>query len=123
MFIWIALVLGILIATASLWFVISPRRWIELVQRAIATSLVHIIAARLVFGVVLLVAAPDSAEPLFYQVLGWAAIASAPLIPVVGLQRIHRITAWAANQPPTMVRALALIGVTMGGAIAWGAIG
>jgi hypothetical protein len=119
--IWIAFALGIAITLMGALLAVAPDRLIGLAQRASASSLWPIVALRSATGILLLTAAPDSRAPLAFEIFGALSLASALVLPVIGLVRVQEMLIRLARRPHRLLRVHSLPVLGFGLAIAWGA--
>ena len=110
-------VFGVLIAMLGLVGVAAPQKLIAIVQKVWTPhpGLYLAISLRLLLGVALLVAAPESAAPRALWVLGWLAVAAAVAIPCLGFSRTLRFIGWWTHRPPALIRAWSLAALVFGG--------
>ena len=78
------------------------------------TRLYGAAAVRLVFGTLLIVAAPETRMPAVVQALGVLTIATAVAVPLVGLARLHAFVRWTLERPPLVLRLGSLVGAALG---------
>ncbi len=74
-----------------------------------------VVALRLCFGVILVVAAPECRYPTAGRVLGVISIVAAMLVPVLGLERVRALVDWWAARPPLLIRCWACAAIAFGG--------
>jgi len=111
---------GLIVAALGVAGVVSPARLLDVVGRAQTTFGLYAIAGlRLVLGGALLLAAPGSRAPLFLTVLGWFALVSGVLTPVVGLRGFRAVLDWWRARPDWGVRLWALLVIAFGTSLVW----
>ena len=120
----IVLVLGVTICVFSVWGAYAPEKLIKLVAGVAdhAWGLYFAVLLRLVLGLALILAAPDSRFPLVFQALGWLAIAAAVALAVMGQQGIRRLVAWFARFSAAIIRVWLLVGMAFGGFLVFGVL-
>ena len=98
----LAAALGVLMMLVSLWVAARPAQ-LQAVGREVLDSRLRYVAAlvRLLFGVVLLAAAPVSRYPLVFEVLGWLFVLGGLLLVVFPpnliawfINLVERVPAW-----------------------------
>ena len=116
---------GILIGLACVIGFYSPIRIIEWVISLWKRKFVFCIAVgiRLVFGVLFIIAAPETRSPLFFQFFGYLMIAAALLLSVLGRGRISRLLDSLKHLPPILFRLWLCAGIIFGIFIVYGVIG
>lgn len=111
---------GLSIAALGIAGALSPRHLLQLVTRVQAELGLYFIAGlRFLMGVALLLAAPASRTPLYLQVLGGLALASAVVTPFVGPRRFHAIVQWWRVRPAWVVRVWSLLVLVFGLSLVW----
>jgi hypothetical protein len=112
--------LGVLIVLMGAWGVLAPARTTDLVNRFGSKGGLWFAAGiRLVLGLALWFAAPQSRAPLLLQVLGVVAIVAAVVIPLMGLDRFKALVDWWSKLSPGAQRLWSLVAVAFGAAILW----
>lgn len=71
-------------------------------------------ALRFAIGIVLVLAAPDCHFTEAVRMLGFVAIASGLLIPLLGTVRINRLFDWVGGRSDGTVRAWAMVAILLG---------
>jgi hypothetical protein len=112
----LVVIFGALIAALGAAGVASPRVLIGFVDSAWRSprGIYGIVAARLVLGVVLVVAAPDCRFPEIVRVLGILSLVSAVLLPLLGRERLRPMIEWWISRPGGFIRAWSLVAVAFG---------
>jgi hypothetical protein len=98
---------GVLVTALGAVGLARPVALISLVERPWQTraGLLLAVAVRVVLGVALLVAAPDSRFPATLRALGGLSLLAAVALPLVGFERLRRFVQWWAERPSGFVRA------------------
>ena len=73
------------------------------------------VIVRILLGVLLIIAAPETRFPVVFKTLGWLSIIAAIVIPFIGRTRLNRFMNWFTNLSPTLVRLWLLFGIVFGG--------
>lgn len=111
---------GLFMVLVGAWGVLAPSRLTELVQRfATKSGLLVAVAVRLLLGLVLWFAAPESRAPLLLQMLAVLAVLAAVVLPFVGVDRYKAIIDWWTKLSPTKQRLWSLLAVLFGASILW----
>jgi len=120
----VALAFGIAVCAVSVWGLSAPRKMWKLLNAVMdkswgiwATAL-----GRLIFGTVLIIAAPVSRYPQFFTVLGWLAIAAAVIIILMGRDRLRSFVAWFERLSSTTTRVWLLFALAFGAFLIYGII-
>lgn len=112
--------LGVLIVLMGAWGVLAPARITDFVHRfASRGGMWSAAAVRVVVGLALWFAAPQSRAPLLLQVLGVIAIVAAVVIPLLGVARFSALIGWWSKLSPSGKRAWSLLSVAFGAIILW----
>ena len=112
--------LGVFIVLMGIWGVLAPARITDFVSRFSSKGGLWFAAGiRLVLGLALWFAAPQSRAPLLLQVLGAVAIIAAVVIPLMGADRFKALVDWWAKLPPGAQRVWSLAAVAFGAVILW----
>jgi hypothetical protein len=80
------------------------------------------IVLRLVLGAALVIAAPESRFPLFFEILGGIAIVAAVALLLMGRERLRKFVAWFERMPPAMIRVWLLFGIAFGAFLVYGIV-
>ena len=107
---------GLLIATACVWGFAIPRHMIDTIIRFFnrPSGLWLAIGVRVVFGVLFILAAPETRYPTFFQVIGYLMLVAAAVIPIIGKERLTRFLTWCTQVPILVVRVWLLLGFAFG---------
>lgn len=118
----IVFVFGVIICLLSLWGVFCPDRLIKLVKDVMHEGWGMYIAvfARLLLGVSLIFAAPDSRFPITFEILGWLTLVAALVLLFVGRDRISALIAWFERCSILFIRLWVVFGVVFGGFLIYG---
>jgi len=81
------------------------------------------VIVRLMLGVALIVAAPESLYPMAFLIVGWIAIVAAAAVAFIGRERLRRITDWFLERfTPPIIRLWLLIAMAFGGFLVYGVL-
>lgn len=118
----IVLVLGITVCAFAAWGVYAPKKLMKLVAGVAGHDwgIFFAVIVRLVLGLALIIAAPDSRFPLVFQGLGWIAIVAAVALAFMGRQGIRKLVAWVERFSPVILRFWLLLGMAFGGFLIYG---
>ena len=118
----IVLILGITVCVLAAWGVYAPEKLVKLVAGAMNQEwgIYLAVLVRLLLGLALIIAAPDSRFPLIFQALGWIAIVAAAVLAFMGRERIRRLVAWFERFSPPIIRVWLLFGMAFGGFLIFG---
>jgi hypothetical protein len=101
----LAALFGLLIGALGLVGMIQPERLIRFARAWQTTGGLYVAAAlRIILGLLLFVAAPDSRLPGILRVLGVVIFISGLATPFFGLERFHRLLEWWASRSPAFKR-------------------
>ena len=111
----VALLIGLAIAAQGILGIVAPDVFLRAL-RSIQTPPVIYLAAviRVVFGVVLLRAAPASRAPRILRVLGFVIVIGGLLTPFIGVRIGHAILDWWSAGGPPLVRVWAGVSLALG---------
>ena len=117
---WIVILMGGLICAGGLVILVSPDT-IKRVMRSIMDRPFMVPAAgfRIVFGILFLIAAPETHAPRYVQVLGVLFIIAGLLLLVIGRDRIIRLIELISAWPDPAMRAFSLVAFAFGASIVW----
>jgi hypothetical protein len=111
---------GLFVAVLGIAGVLSPRRLLARVTRAQSQMGLYSIAAlRLLVGVALWLAAPDSRASSYLQLVGVLALVSGALTPFFGVRRFEAILGWWRKRSPWVVRLWSSLLVLFGLSLVW----
>ena len=108
---------GVLITALGVTGMVSPSWLIAFVARWQSRSGLYWVAGiRVVMGTALMLAAPNSRAPVFFQVFGAVAVLAGIATPFFGLRRFEALLDWWRELPPAMGRswcaAVGLVGLS-----------
>lgn len=112
----LVILFGGLLLVAGTVGLLLPAKLTAVVEAIVAhpAGIYFAVLIRLLLGAVLIIAAPQSAFPLTFEVLGWIIIVAAIIIALMGRARIKQLTAWWAQRSITSIRLMFLFGVLIG---------
>jgi membrane-bound ClpP family serine protease len=111
---------GLSIAAVGVVGVVAPGRLLDLVARAQSWLGIGVIAAiRLLLGVVLLFAAPESHAPRYLQILGVVSLVSGAVTPFAGVRTFAGVLAWWRRRSPWAIRLWSAFIVCFGLSFVW----
>ena len=118
----IIVVVGILVSAFSGWGIFAPQRLVQTVSVVMAKDWgIHAaVVVRLLLGLALIIAAPDSRFPLIFQILGWVALVAAAILAFMGRDRLRRFVSWFERISPLMTRVWLVFGFAFGGFLIYG---
>ena len=97
---WAALLLGLLVAAIGLLGVASPHGLLTAVRFMVTPRGLYLVAAlRVVFGVVLILAARSSRAPGVLRLLGVVMLVAGLTTPLFGVDRAHAMLDWWSLPP------------------------
>ena len=117
---WLSAAFGVAIAVVSAVGILSPQRLLGMARWESARGLG--IGLRLVFGVVLLMAAPASSTPLAFRILGALALVAALGLAAMGSERFTGLVRWWLDKPPPFVRVWCASGLLFGAFIVYASL-
>jgi hypothetical protein len=104
-----------MIAALGALGVVSPHWLLAFARRIDTTAGLYAAAAfRVIFGLVLLLAAPDSRAPELVQIIGIIIVAAGLIAPLMGPERFRRLIAWWSGQNLGFMRAWAGLALVFG---------
>ena len=120
----IVLVLGFSVAALSIWGIVRPDRLMGLVSSVLERKWGMLLGVflRLILGAALIVAAPISAFPYAFEILGWIVILAALGLAIMGQRYTRRLIAWFDRLAAPMIRLWLLLGLAFGGFLVYGSI-
>jgi hypothetical protein len=111
----LALLVGMLIVAEGILGIAAPDPFLKAVRSFQTTPVIYLAAAiRLVFGVVLVRAAPTSRAPRVLRVFGYLMVIGGLLTPFVGGQAARVILDWWSAGGPGLVRVWAAAAAALG---------
>lgn len=119
----VVLVTGVALCIFAAWGIYTPEKilqWVKWVMDQDWGIYVAVIV-RLVLGLALISAAPDSRFPSVFLILGWIAIVAAVAGALMGRERLRRFVNWWFERfsPPT-IRLWVLFAMAFGGFLIYG---
>ena len=112
-------VLGFFVVAIGIVFLVVPSRMKGMLGWLTQGKLFVAAISRLLFGVVFLVAAPQTRWPGFVMGLGMIFIIAALVLPVIGTSRIKAIAQWWMDRGDGVIRIWALSAIAFGALIAY----
>ncbi len=121
---WLVALFGIAITCLGILGLIWPRNLIRLVQQPWQSQrgLYLSIGVRLVFGIVLLLAASQSRFPEVFRILGIISLVAAMVAPFLGFVRLQRFVQWWARRSPGFIRCWAVVAAAFGVFLFYGSL-
>jgi len=115
----IVLIFGFLILVLSASILVKPAVLFDLMGRYSQSAMLQVLAVvvRLILGIALIFAAPESRFPTVILVLGWLIIAVAVAFSLMGRTRFRVLVDWALRLANRFGRLSGLLGVLFGGFI------
>jgi hypothetical protein len=116
----LAAVLGAAVAVLGVVGIATPSALLELGQSLQTQGALYVAAAvRIMFGVVLICAAPASRMPGTLRFIGALVIVAGLLSPLVGVERALAMLEWFSSHGPMFMRAWASLAVVFGGFVVY----
>ena len=121
---WVVALFGIAIILLGILGLVRPGSLICLVQQPWQSQkgLYLSIGIRVVFGIVLLLAASQSRFPEAFRILGIISLVAAVVVPFLGFVRLQRFVQWWTRQSPGFVRGWSLVAATFGVFLFYGSL-
>ena len=119
----IVLIFGIAVCLLSVWSMFVPadlRKFVQFISFQ-AWGYYLAIIVRILLGLALIFAAPDSRFPGLFQFIGWLAIIAAVGLAGLGQDRMRGIVAWFDKLSDTVFRGWLVIAIIFGASLAYGA--
>jgi hypothetical protein len=111
----LALLIGLLLVVQGILGIAAPDVFVRTLRFIQTPPVIYVAAViRVVFGVVLVCAAPGSRLPMFLRVFGSIIIIGGLLTPFVGVRFAHLILAWWTSGGPPLVRVFAGVSLVLG---------
>lgn len=111
----IVFAVSLLIAGLGAQGIIAPEKWRSLASRFDNSPGLYAAATfRVLFGLALLYAGPDTIAPLFFRILGIFTVSAGLVLFFIGLERFHRIMNWWSAQHPAFYRGFAIFALLLG---------
>jgi hypothetical protein len=116
-------VVSIFVACMGVLGLVSPARMVSFVSRwQSKTGLWVAFIVRLAFGISLWLVAPASRAPVVLQVLAVVSVASALVLPLVGVSRFKSVLSWWSSRSPGFMRVWLTVAVVLGVFILWSVV-
>jgi len=112
----VILLFGIVVCGISIWALFVPERLLQMIM-AINDKKVTYLAAvgvRLLLGVTLVLAAPDSAFPVVFEVIGWLTIFAAVILSLLGKGLQRKLAEWFSGLSRLEVRGWLMLAIAFG---------
>ena len=112
----VILLFGIVVCGISIWALFFPERLLQMIM-AINDKKVTYLAAvgvRLFLGVTLVLAAPDSAFPVVFEVIGWLTIFAAVILSLLGKGLQRKLATWFSGLSRLEVRGWLMLAIAFG---------
>ncbi len=120
MFVWLALAVALFVFVMGAWGVFAPGSIFTFISGWSSKNGFWLaVLLRLVFGLSLWLAAPDTKLPEALRGLGAISIVGAAILPLVGYARFERMIAWWTRRPPFAMRLWSLLAVAIGALVLW----
>jgi len=113
---WIVALFGIAITLLGILGLVRPTSLLRFVQRPWKSQmgLYLNIGIRVVFGLVLLMAASGSRFPEAFRILGIISLVAAVVAPFIGLARLQGFVQWWTSRSPGFIRGWSLVAAGFG---------
>jgi energy-converting hydrogenase Eha subunit E len=115
----LALVFCILICAIGVVCIAAPSWLVDVMLRHAARMLYYAAGFRILFGAVLVLAAPASRAPDVIYILGIVVIVAGIILLFVGQKRFREMINWLAARGPTFVRVWGVLGLLLGWALGY----
>ena len=114
---YIILIFAVLMVLGGIVLLLNPGYIFTPIKKYVASPWLHFFAiiVRLVFGIVLLIAAAESKYPCALQVFGWLLISTALVLAIIGRARFQVLIKWALKLSPLLQQLAAVFAVLLGG--------
>ena len=121
---WVVALFGIAIILLGILGLVRPGSLIRLVQRPWQSQkgLYLSIGIRVVFGIVLLLAASQSRFPEAFRILGIISLVAAVMAPFLGFVRLQRFVQWWTGRSPGFVRGWSVVAAVFGVFLVYGTL-
>lgn len=115
---------GVLVFLASAVGFVNPGWLVSRVSSAWgrSRSMHAAVGARILIGVIFILAAPATKFPLTFQIIGYAAIGAAAILLFIGKERIGRLLAWFTKCPQSLMRLWLFLGMAAGAFIVYASV-
>jgi cobalamin synthase len=120
----IIVILASAICVLCIWGFLVPSRLLGFVRRFFDTrgGLTVAVAVRLLLGASLIVAAPSSRFPRFFEFVGWIALIAAVALLFAGRRIVDRLLGWAERLPFALTRLWLIFGLAFGAFLIYGSV-
>ncbi len=116
----VVVVFGLLLVGLGGLGAVSPARLLDSVRRIQTPAGLYLAAAvRIVLGVALILAAPDSRAPELARVFGIFVVLAGLVAPFFGLERFRGLLDWWADRGEGFVRAWGIVAGAIGVGLVW----
>ena len=116
------LILGILILAVGLVVLASPGHMRRAVGSLVRPSTLPVFAiVRIAFGIALVMASAETRLPVFVWAFGLLLIIAGASLPVLGIQRVLKLTEWWLEKPHGVLRGWSLLAILLGALLIWAA--
>jgi hypothetical protein len=119
----VVLIVGITICTLAVWGMYAPQKLVQWTKEIMDEDWVIYFAViiRLLLGIALIIAGPDSRFPLVFLILGWVIIIAAVAAVFIGRERLRRFVDWWFERfSPLGIRLWLLLAIAFGGFLIYG---
>jgi hypothetical protein len=115
---------GIAVSVFSVWAIFVPERLRKLISAITDRALGYYVAAavRLLLGITLIIAAPDSRFPVIFEIIGWLTIVAAVILLLIGQEQQRKLAVWFDRFPEMAIRSWLVLGVAFGAFLACGVL-
>ena len=111
----VALLVGLFILAMGVLGIVAPDGLLTAVRSLLTPGGLYLVAAlRVVFGVVLLLAAPSSRAPTVLRLLGMITFIAGLITPLFGIERARAIFEWWFARGPAFMRLWTALAVAFG---------
>lgn len=119
----LVMIFGLLLIAMGLTAMISPGLLLRYSDQFLTqTGLYAAMIIRLVMGVVLILAAPETRVPQALTVFGVIIFISGVITPLIGLERARRMVAYITSKPLTFQRVWASMALAIGLFLIWAVV-
>jgi hypothetical protein len=112
----VILLFGIVVCGISIWAIFVPERLLQMIMAINDKRVTYLVAVgvRLLLGVTLVLAAPDSAFPGVFEVIGWLTIFAAVILSLLGKGLQRKLAAWFSGLSRLAIRGWLLLAIAFG---------
>ena len=112
----VILLFGIVVCGISIWALFVPERLLQMIMAINDKTVTYLVAVgvRLLLGVTLVLAAPDSAFPVVFEVIGWLTIFAAVILSLLGKALQRNLAAWFSGLSRLAIRGWLLLAIAFG---------